>query len=701
MSDEQESRHMASPNITLAALFEEYDSYETKHEVFDHQYDDLLQRLMSVLSELPDIPMRSFRMQASSTTTGKHSSDDHCSNEACSYLDDIVASFIDGETKVFPRRTKINRWSDSSSFPVFDTNLLDEHTSTVLQNWEKGLVLLSKVTRNMLPSEFHTTASLANFVPNEDNDTNNDSCDCQMYRITCILLSCRAIRQLGATVTSHETQCPRWQRCQSLLFETIRQYDQFHAIYGNNQSRMHLSLSMWIHHVVPSTSQWNCVLWNEHFPWEHIRIPTDRVRVWRWRMAYEAVTVAIAGRLAFQLVTQGNDCENVLRSVVSSISDKIVSGRLDWICDHFWRSYQVHVQSNQLVLQTYKNSLKAECGPTDTFALSYFTLCAGGEEDNDECWDRLCGLHSTWSNTSTAILSSVAWDIRPSVWSKDYQWSLFFPSINDLLSGGVTDSAESQRRRGTIVPYGFALLSKIIALCTTRSIKKPSNDDAPDSPLGTFQLLFNYILSQTDDRRGDTVVTATECFRTVKLLMNVYQPCSQVNIVKKLLSQCPYPNLRPKMIDLLRTFVDWSDAQGESKVWALIDETFFIHIEDRLNSGITPLNIDALVDDAEIYVACVGLLQAWVKRKRMLPVYEKISHWLDRLAYIHASLTKIMTEPNNTPENSSSSCSVSHIELHFQLNLLENIIKDCIDDITIAKKYQNYKDHHATINLQF
>ena len=76
MVDDRES-------VLLAQLSEEYE-YISQHE-FVNQNDDFVQRLMTVLSELPDIPLHSF--VPNNTITDNLSDEWH-------YLDDILASFV-------------------------------------------------------------------------------------------------------------------------------------------------------------------------------------------------------------------------------------------------------------------------------------------------------------------------------------------------------------------------------------------------------------------------------------------------------------------------------------------------------------------------------------------------------------------------------------------------------------------------------
>ncbi len=675
MADDRES-------VLLARLSEDYE-YISQHE-FVNQYEDFVQRLMTVLSELPDIPLHSF---VPNDTTADNLIDER------HYMDDILVSFLEGERTSFPRQTVMNRWSSL----ILHANTIEENLSKILRYWEKGLVLLSKVTNHMSPSETHATASLTNFAADldrYDNNNNNASIGsnigCQIYRVTCILLCCQAFHKLRTfDYKESSSNKPRWQRYQSLLFETIRQYDQFHKQWGDHQPMMNFSLSIWIYHVVPSTSYWNSTLWNLYFPWPQMNISSDRRRIWRWRMAYEAITIAISGRLVMQVITiQGYCSGRLLRSLVASIMDHVVGGNLEFICEHYWRSYTVRELKS--TLQSYENALTTESGPTSTMAILYFTLLAGDDADNDELSDMLCGMSSMWSDTDVAMILSVGWENRPCMWSTEYIWRLFFPSTNHLLTvdlSNARDDVDLMRRHETTSSYGVPMLHQLILLCTSRSIKKPSTDNSPDSPLGTFQLLFNTMVTPMDAtkvERRQNVTTVVESFRIAKLLLDVYQPSCQVDTVQKLLLQCPYPGLRPKVVDLLRTFVYWNDTPGETKIWTFIDETFFVSFEDRLHSATTTCNVSALADDSEVYMATLGLLKIWVKMKRSLPVNIKLTRLAARLEYIHTGLLMIMVDVDNAQRTSESSLESPKVQ-HFQLNLLENSIKECIYDIIIAE----------------
>ena len=661
MVDDRES-------VLLAQLSEEYE-YISQHE-FVNQNDDFVQRLMTVLSELPDIPLHSF--VPNNTITDNLSDEWH-------YLDDILASFLEGERTSFPQQVMMNRWPHDSSSLLLHDNNKEQRVSKTLRYWEKGLVLLSKATNHMSPSETHATALLTSFCADLDSYDNNNSASfgsnigCQIYRVSCILLCCRALHKLHTFhCKESSSNKPRWQRYQSLLFETVRQYDLFHKQWGEHPQMMNFSLSIWIHHIVPSTSFFNIALWNEYFPWSQMNTFSDRRRIWRWRMAYEAMTIALMGRLAMQVLTiQGYCSERMLRSLVASIMDHVVDGKLQFICEHYWRSYSVRELKS--TLQSYENALTTEYGPTSTISILYFTLLAGDDANNDEPSDMLCGLSSMWSDTDVAMILSVGLESRPYTWSKEYIWRLFFPSVNHLLTVNLS--------------YGLPMLDQLILQCTSQSMKKPSTDNAPDSPLGTFQLLFNSMVAPIDTtkvERRQNVTTVVESFRIAKLLLDVYQPSCQVDTVLTLLRQCPYPGLRSKIVDLLRTFVYWNDAPGETKIWTFIDETFFVSLEDRLPSATTRCNVSALVEDSEAYVATLGLLKLWVKMKRSLPINNKLTPLAARLEYIHTGLSKIMVEVDNIQRHCESSMESPKVH-HFQLNLLENSIKECIDDINIAE----------------
>jgi hypothetical protein len=694
ISDEDDATFDASKSLTfdiaIAELTQEY-CVMLKHPVETaSSCDDLLQRLMTVLAKLPDIPIKF--LQQLNTANG----DD--GNTFASTPNQLP---VDDSVAWFPLNVLLGESSEAMPNNTLDKTSKDiANATTIRGRWEKGLVMVSLLSKLVSPTELHATASTSYY--SVSGGTRFNRCEC--FHTTCLILCCQSLQRLTHMrhkIETKETMQPSWRRGQSLIFETLKLYDHYQRHHDGYLDIL-FSVSLWRNHVLPTTASWHHVLWNQHLQLERID-PLDCIGTWQLYMAYEAVSVALTGRLAIQLMSVVTEnailgCDShlssrntALTSLVSSLNEHVLFGQYDLLCEHSWRYNKKFDQDYTLL---YKSSIDKENGPTASKALAYFTVSTDSDQDDETRRDLVCGLSSVWPETDIALLSAVAWNSRPNVWSIAYQWRLFFPQVSVLLAAGVTDETdnlESLKGNEAVELYGYQLLQNLLNQTTTQSLPKNSCRNVRDSPVGTCQLLANRMVdaSITISKRR-SLPNAVETYHIMKLLVEKYFPLYQLEIVEKLMQCCPYLGLRPKFVDFLRGFIGWNDTLAEAGVWHIVENMLFSNLEDRISNMSSDSATDCLIvslsDDAELFSATLGLLQVWIMRKRTIPDVLNLNNLPNRLVNLHFKLLKILKQHSMSMKTKPAQyVTVPHntnpltLVEPYRLNIFESSLQRTID----------------------
>jgi hypothetical protein len=370
--------------------------------------------------------------------------------------------------------------------------------------------------------------------------------------------------------------------------------------------------------------------------------------------------------------------------IVASLDQYLLFGQYDLLCDHVWRSHTAYRHPTHNIVASYKETIQSDIGPTNSHALTYFTMNFYSDEEDEERRDLLCGLSSTWSDLGIALIVSELWNSRPNVWTMEYQWRLFFPHVNALLLVEVADEEEvdplaSFRRRASIAPHGYRLLKELLSQTRKCSLYISNEESAPDNPLRICQLLLNRMMEASTNISQQTPLlpTAVHIYHELKLLLAKYRPINQVNIVDLLMQNCPYPGLKPKIVDLLRSMVEWKNAcDAESKVWQFVEQHFLLPIEMQLRGwstgeSSTSAILSSLIDGTEYFAANLGLIHVWVMYRREIP--GDLNHCQSRITEIHSQLQSLVAQ--HVSSNNSQSLS---LEI-YRLELLENSLQRIID----------------------
>ena len=661
------------------------DRHLTSSVEEETEYDELLQRLLSVLAELPDLPVNDLHRWNLVDAVDEEFDNDSRFAATTTFLNDMT-DVLKGDSF-----SLISSQCSSSSKANLESLSPLSFTTSLLLCWEASLVLLGKIMQRISASALFVTASTSFYF---SNPSKVDGV-CNFFPIICILMCCRALQnlvdcQIHASRSVPLAKFPSWKRAQSLLFETLRLYDQFQKC-----CELPLSSSLWCNHVLPVTSTFH------RFLWQRCSFAENQYHRWRWYMAYEAIAVAYTSHLVVQQqLWNHRNTESVrswsqlsvrsLTSVSTSLDQHVLSGQYDWLCDHAWRNFDaVHKHSKHDLITSYKEAVQSEIGPTFSQALTYFTIDFGPDEAVERR-DLLCGLSSAWLDLGIALLVSLVWNNRPNVWTSVYQWRLFFPHVKVLLLAGVTqdeeiDPAELLRRRASIAPHGYHLLEDILTQTTTRSLCITSGLRLPDDPVHTCQLLVNCMVeaSRSSSQQAQRLPNSIKIYQKLKMLVGKYRPIDQVEMVERLIQSCPYPGVKPKLADLLRSMVEWNDTDAESKVWhSIVEQHFLLPIEAQLSDwskDVTSTSIICtLLNDTEQFAAYLGLLHIWIICKRKLPA--ELHKAKNRITEIHAKLRSLLGHRSSSPRPTAASNDSlsSSVELH-RLELLENSLQRTVE----------------------
>lgn len=637
----------------MTRLSQEYHDLLLRHPSSDDDethFDDLLQRVLSILAELPDISVNDLQMRHLPNATDDDetkASDD--TTLVLNFLQD-TATVLNNPERSFPS-------TEYSFYPASEI-------------WAKCLILVSNIANNTSATALHATAMSSYYFSDSSPEGNSDGYS--IFRMLCILLSCRALQNLLSLEA-----CPSWKRSQSLLFETLRLYDQFQKCQIHQRL---FTVELWCEHVMPATAAWHRYLWQRY----HCR-PEPQ---WQWYMAYESVGVAVTSHLMVQWQPQyfhADRYKSSLTSLSMSLYQLVLIDQYDWLCDHAWRAYIE--QHDHLLIASYKKAIQNGIEPTTSQALTYFTTDFDSDEDEDENRrDFLCGISSTWSDLGVALIVSTLWDIRPKVWTIAYQWRLFFPHVNVLLLAEVMneeeeiESLEFLRLRASIILHGYCLLQQLLSQTTTWSLSIAEDEDSPDHPFRTCQLLLNHMMeaSNSNSRNMQHLPNAVRIYQILKQLLTRYRPVDQVETIKRLVENCPYPGLKPKLVDLLRIMVEWKNARdAESKVWRFVEQQFLLPIENLLRGWstrdfMTSAVLGTLIDETEYFAAHLGLIHVWIICRRNIP--SDLNACRIQVMGIHSNLQGLLTQHVSSKNSQSSSSE----ELN-RLELLENSLQRTLD----------------------
>ena len=269
--------------------------------------------------------------------------------------------------------------------------------------WHMGVRLVHYLLASMTPFEVHAVSNQAIVF------TDGSATHCSLCLLLCVYTLRKCPQESPITV--------RWKRWQSLVFETIRLYQQ----YGLELAE--IASELFLVHILPACQ--------EVFE----RLPTDGHHV--------AFLAASVGTISTLMV---KGCQ---RYQTSKNEDSSIDG----------------VLSNSLpVLEATRNFLHEAGGFEETWLWSNpwrirseaYSFIDDRDEDvdfiigrHDIVWwtqvahrhERVAGVDTSWDRLGISLLGLTAFDYRPMLLSSAYVWSTWFPHVRYVPTSAIVYDA--------------------------------------------------------------------------------------------------------------------------------------------------------------------------------------------------------------------------------------------------------------------
>ncbi|KAL3945762.1 MAG: hypothetical protein SGBAC_000151 [Bacillariaceae sp.] len=584
--------------------------------------------------------------------------------------------------------------------------------------WCVELSKIAALIPRLSPFELHSVASEMVWMGNNDDDydDNDDSTTGVAYPAISLLLCTHALQQAPSPTITRRSK--RWQ---SLLCETIRQFqihwerattnhhqeddeddeddDPMHDNTTTNTlppSRLvhQLWIQMWCQHVVPAALK---VL---------VALPEDASK-----LAIQCGLIATSTQLAAFCATShrssnddsdGDAMEDnfqTFNTLLKTILEANVSrtttdaGQYDELLDLWmypWRKHEAEIS------RRYNSTKRNTTDSSEDEEEQWDGDDDDNDEDEDDCaihrqdaiwWasqaqhhEHVVGMSTSYDDLGLAILAYYGWEDRPpKVLTPSHVWKVWFPHIKSLLlssqlSGGVL----AQR-------MGFLSFEQLLQTTPPSSItwKSPITSDtsSPGSPLPVFHLLSNRMLVlrrpdiEDPEEKTNLKRQTDQMVLWIKTLLYCYRPIDQVDMVQRLVQDCPHPGLQATFLDALRPLILKDDDQEVAdKLWKYIGFLLDVLQRKYMPNGIL-INMEDLIDHLEIYIGSIAMLQLYVLVKSALPSCQtsggETLNWEAQLKECHQVLTKTLKKWETVSTGSLPPSA-------FRLNLLEVSISEIL-----------------------
>jgi hypothetical protein len=318
-------------------------------------------------------------------------------------------------------------------------------------------------------------------------------------------------------------------------------------------------------------------------------------------------------------------------------------------------------------------------------------------------------IWTSLSSPSSSLSSPVLSRIQSLAVAK--QWYLAFPHVTQLLMPATTlmhNNHDNDNEAHVVEPEttsldcfvalqcGFHLLSILIELTPRYTIHVPINltintavdPFSLDSPVGACQVLINHIVAPAMKREKPASLTVparryhhssssslssssllflssdsrgyvpygADAYRLLKKLVAVFVPSTQLLLIRVLIRDCPYSNMRSKIMDLLQDIVNWHDVSNKSaidgdihNVWLYLEALFakLEHAidamqcsnEDGSNDHVKQQFAIMVAEDCEVYVSLFNVMRRW---KLYMHTNPSIHHFPDRLHRLYFALNSLI-----------------------------------------------------------
>eukprot|EP00980_Cylindrotheca_fusiformis_P008783 scaffold1869_cov122-Cylindrotheca_fusiformis.AAC.45 len=526
----------------------------------------------------------------------------------------------------------------------------------IVVEWWWGIQLIHILIPKLTPFQIHSTA----------NESMVFSGGSKAHYTVCLLLCAKALEQCP-TSSSSAAPLKRWKRWNSVICETIRNFQSCFPV-GNPM--------LWANHMVPA-----CLHAIAQLPIHNNSNETDNHHVAVLLLsAMIGTTTHQATYLPIQQQPNDPIPKELSTTLTSILNSSVTLAMVDtydevWVWRHPWRVYEQELQEN------HRDDDEDENDDDDESSSA-----AQHHQHQDPTWwatkancnDNDAGMDTSWMDLGLSVLAFANLDQRPQILSLVEIWKIWFPHITTVLRCDPDDGP-------------LELVEALLDVVPPRTIssfhRRRTNHQSskrPDSPLETFQLLSNRILgppqtnmvsmeeTQKIRQRSDRII------RLMKALLNRYIPVQQIEIVQQLMMDCPHPGLQAKFLDFLRPFVLSSEPENETaelSFWEYIAS--FIealprdYLKQQGDKAATALvQVDDLIDNVEIHVGAITMVQLFVLAKHRLPLA------IERVEASMRSFHQVLETTIQTWTKHSSGLTFSdHL---YRINLLEASLQNVL-----------------------
>jgi hypothetical protein len=309
----------------------------------------------------------------------------------------------------------------------------------------------------------------------------------------------------------------------------------------------------------------------------------------RFTTVFRAAAVHCIATLALRVHSEGHQSLTLIWNVLSRIAP---ANPMEWLAMHWWRQHH-----RARILGHHRRSSNDDDDDDNTVLLTRLTTLSDVKSDDEmsdeEEVDTFVGVATNWPVQGVAVLvtSEACLADRPCVWSPCYQWYLFFPALVTRMAAELecqSSSASSDTR-------ACAILVGLLQQIPRHTLTCPRKAETPGDPFPVFQWLVNAMIQAASTQKathsGDNVESASAYFAIMNELVQRYQPESQLYLItQQLYRRCPYPAVRPKIVDLLRPYGQWSSKTLHEGVWLFV-ETAMVQCDNEEETQIALLSL--------------------------------------------------------------------------------------------------------------
>jgi hypothetical protein len=286
--------------------------------------------------------------------------------------------------------------------------------------------------------------------------------------------------------------------------------------------------------------------------------------------------------------------------------------------------------------------------------------------------EKVAHMTTDWNGLGLSLLARTAFQERPSLYDPSFVWYVWFPHATVLFK-----KAGDYPKLLSNIPLSF--LESLLQVVPDQSLKleipNPNDEsfhELPDAPLEVFQILSDQMIScRTSSVDEELMYKKHVAYISglITSLINRYIPASQVQIVEKLIHDCPNPGLQARFLDLIRPIL--FDTSCEKEVWKILNnliKDLFKHISE--DNSILLIDVDGLISKIELYASAITMVQRWMMvRKGITP---------PGIRYIHVSLKRLQDDLQSVLEKWSTDSSTTPPNDHYRLFLLDSSIHNAL-----------------------